>query len=283
MVSYELSRGLINIDLFSDSAYDAQRTLVMVIASLLDEMRKPQKTSVDNATRFLGNELNRLRTELEEAEGKVSKFKQEHAGELQDFEQANLDSYLSYQRALMDAEIRLQNARSRRSVLEERLRGFKRAELLPDQQAAHKTVLKEIKSLASNVGLLRKKISASKNSVKASAKNEKILTSLLRDIDIKTKVYRSLLEKHEDSQVTRALAMREEGDKVWVLQAPTLAIGATGPRRIVILFGSGVAGVFLGLFLVLVVEFMNGTFRRELDLQQATDLPLLGTLPKIKN
>ena len=126
-------------------------------------------------------------------------------------------------------------------------------------------------------------ISASKNSVKASAENEKVLTSLLRDIEIKTKVYRSLLEKHEDSQVTRALAMREEGDKAWILQAPTLAIGATGPSRVFILLGSGVAGAFLGLFLVILAEFNNASFRREREVEQATDLPLLGILPKFKS
>ncbi len=281
ILAYELGGGLINIDLVGHSPDFVQKGLEELVNSVISEMRRPQKQSVEDATRFLKKELLRIRSELDKAEEDIAKFKREHASELPEFQKANMDVYLTYQKALMEAEIKLQESRRRKRQLEERIKGFKQTEFLSSEHAEYKKAEKEVNSLAANVSLLRSRLDESKTMAKSVAETEKTLTRMRRDVEIKTKVYRNLQERYEDSQVTKALALYDEGNKIWVLQPASLPDFPFSPRMMLILMGSAMGGVLAGLVLVFAAEFLSSTIRREEEVEELTQAPVIGTIPKL--
>jgi len=342
-----LGSGMVQIDMTGSNPEMVFKGLEVLVRVLIEEMRRPQKASVADANSFLKRELDRLSKELQVVEEELAKFKQENVGQMPEVQQANLGEYISYHKALMDAEIGLIASRSKKKLMEERLKKFNpvvqqlerqvtdsRAKLselqatytgehpgvrameaqvkdleqkleqaqsapaasaaaegsggleskpnvLPGDMLSYKQAVKESEGLSSTVGMLRKHIDDSKESVKGFVSKEKTLARLLRDLEVKSKVYKNILEKHEDSQINKELALLDDGNQVWVVEPAALPSRPMGLPRAAFGLLSILGGLMLGVLLVFAVEFFSSTIRKKEEVEALVGVPVIGTIPRL--
>ena len=111
------------------------------------------------------------------------------------------------------------------------------------------------------------------------AANEKVIHQLNRDIETKAVVYKRLLRRHQEAQVTRHLVLNEEEGRVWIIDRPTRP---SPPPRVSTPLGiaGGIAGgLSLTLMLILVLEFFSRGLRFESDIDPDSHVTVLGRLP----
>jgi uncharacterized protein involved in exopolysaccharide biosynthesis len=105
--------------------------------------------------------------------------------------------------------------------------------------------------------------------------------ALTRDYQTASSIYNDLLKKQIDSEMSRALERRQQGEQFRVLDAPSLPQRPTFPNRSIFAFGGFVGGLGLGLVIVLGLEFQDTTLRSEHDVETILKLPTLALIPII--
>jgi polysaccharide chain length determinant protein (PEP-CTERM system associated) len=155
------------------------------------------------------------------------------------------------------------------------------ADLMTGELLQYKALTGDLIALESKVTALRERSGSSLESVRSFAGLERTLNGYMRDYEVKHKVYVGLLEKYEDSRVTRELSLYDEKNQVWVIEAPSRPTRPTGAPLPVRLVGGLFAGIVLGLVVVLASEFMGRDVRSAAEAQRSTGLDVIGTLPRL--
>lgn len=119
--AFAVGGGLVAISVTTSSALEARDGLQALVDEFVEEMLRPQKYSVASSAEFLSGQLQRLRTELQTLEDQLTVYKTDNADELPEVYKLNLDTWLKLRTQLTDTDVRLQGARRRRELLEERL------------------------------------------------------------------------------------------------------------------------------------------------------------------
>jgi uncharacterized protein involved in exopolysaccharide biosynthesis len=115
--------------------------------------------------------------------------------------------------------------------------------------------------------------------VRAFAKHEKELAALERDIEAKARIYKNLLERHEDALVTRELALRGEASRVWLIEKPIRPSGKNPFKPWMLAIAGAIAGLALAAGIVIALELIDPTLRSEQILARKTEAPMLIRLP----
>ena len=145
---YGMGGGLIAIDFVGASPERLYKGLVYLVDVLIEAMLRPQKQSLEDASRFLDKQIKETRDSLVTIENDIEKFKKEHVEELPEVFSANLQSYMNNQSALLDAQTDLRAARMRKKNLEQRLRVYNPiARELESNLIEAKTKLSEMKAV----------------------------------------------------------------------------------------------------------------------------------------
>lgn len=144
----------------------------------------------------------------------------------------------------------------------------------------HRALVLELEGARGEVELLRKRLSESDHALRLNAKNEESLNRLTRDLDIKLRLYRSLLEKYEDALVTEELSVFDEEHQVWTVEAPVRPTRSTKPALWMVLLGALFGGLFLSLLALAVFAAFDDSIRGERELATALDAPSLGRMPR---
>ena len=100
---YGLGGGVVQIKYEARTPLAAVEGINLVVEIFTAEMLRPQKQALDSSVGFLGEQVERVRAELDAKEDELRKFKEQHADELPEVYKANLDAYLKTQRARMEA------------------------------------------------------------------------------------------------------------------------------------------------------------------------------------
>jgi len=117
--------------------------------------------------------------------------------------------------------------------------------------------------------------------VKAFARHEKELAEIERDIEAKAKIYKNLLERHEDALVTRELALRGEASRVWLIEKPTRPSSKNPFQPWMLAIIGAIAGAALAVGIIVALEFIDPTLRSEQSIANAIDAPVLMRLPAL--
>lgn len=155
-------------------------------------------------------------------------------------------------------------------------------DLLASDVLAYKSLLSDIEGHEGKVELLRGKIDEASRSVKAFASNEQSLNRLLRDLDIKTHLYRTLLEKYEEAVVTRELSLYDEDNQVWIIEPPNLPTRPLKAPLVLVVLGGVVGGAVLGVLLVLLAEFFAAGVRRH-EVEALAGAKVIAVLPELES
>jgi polysaccharide chain length determinant protein (PEP-CTERM system associated) len=106
--------------------------------------------------------------------------------------------------------------------------------------------------------------------------------ALTRDYQTALNIYTDLLKKQNDSEMSRDLLRRQQGEQFRVLDPPSLPQEPTFPNRRLFAFGGLAGGVGFGLAIAFLLETQDTTLRTDKDVEHLLKLPTLAVIPAIK-
>ena len=106
--------------------------------------------------------------------------------------------------------------------------------------------------------------------------------ALTRDYQTALNIYTDLLKKQNDSEMSRDLLRRQQGEQFRVLDPPSLPQQPTFPNRRLFAFGGLAGGLGFGLAIAFLLEAQDTTLRTEKDVELLLKLPTLAVIPATK-
>jgi len=106
--------------------------------------------------------------------------------------------------------------------------------------------------------------------------------ALTRDYQTALNIYNDLLKKQNDSEMSRDLLRRQQGEQFRVLDPPSLPQQPTFPNRRLFAFGGLAGGLGFGLAIAFLLEAQDTTLRTDKDVELLLKLPTLAVIPAIK-
>jgi len=106
--------------------------------------------------------------------------------------------------------------------------------------------------------------------------------ALTRDYQTALNIYTDLLKKQNDSEMSRDLLRRQQGEQFRVLDPPSLPQQPTFPNRRLFAFGGLAGGLGFGLAIAFLLEAQDTTLKTDKDVEHLLKLPTLAVIPAIK-
>jgi len=106
--------------------------------------------------------------------------------------------------------------------------------------------------------------------------------ALTRDYQTALGIYNDLLKKQSDTEMSRDLERRQEGEQFRMLDPPSLPQSPTFPNRRLFAFSGLAGGLCLGLAIAFLLEAQDTTLRTDKDVEHVLKLPTLAVIPAIK-
>jgi protein tyrosine kinase modulator len=119
-------------------------------------------------------------------------------------------------------------------------------------------------------------------SIEATPGNEMVLTGMERDLE-------TLQTQYNDAVASRGLAQRGEkievlskGERFSLIEQPTMPTGPYSPNRLLISAAGVVGGIGAGIGFVILMEMLNRSIRRPVDLAAGLGIQPFATVPYIR-
>ena len=143
-------------------------------------------------------------------------------------------------------------------------------------------VSSESKNLKERQKEIAKNIAILQGRVERIPAREQQMTALVRDYENTKGNYQNLLNKKLDAQLAENLEKRQKGEQFKVIDPANLPLKPFKPdRNRIILFGLAI-GLGSGGGLVLLLEYIDASFRKDEDVYAVLGLPVLVSIPKIR-
>ena len=131
---------------------------------------------------------------------------------------------------------------------------------------------------------LKRVISDYQAKVDAAPTRESELVELTRDYSTLQAGYLSLLMKREDSMIAANLESRKIGEQFKILDPASLPGKPYNERqRLTVMASGAITGLVLGLFVVVLLELRDSSYRREDEVNQSLSLPVLAMIPMMRS
>lgn len=109
------------------------------------------------------------------------------------------------------------------------------------------------------------------------------MVQLNRDYDTLSAIYRDFLAKREASQASVDLERRQIGEQFNLLDQARVPEKPFSPDRTYINMFGVVGGLALGLALVALIEYRDGTFKTDYEIASVLSLPVLAVVPLMRS
>jgi succinoglycan biosynthesis transport protein ExoP len=139
----------------------------------------------------------------------------------------------------------------------------------------------EIKKLEGRQAEIERRVTELRARVEETPRTEQELSTLMRDYDKIKENYTALLSKQMEAQMAGRLEQRWKGDRFRVLDPAHLPEKPYSPKRLVVLGGGLIAGLFAGLVLCLGIELMDPTVKGADELASLASFPVLARIPHL--
>jgi uncharacterized protein involved in exopolysaccharide biosynthesis len=130
---------------------------------------------------------------------------------------------------------------------------------------------------------LQDELAGYRSRLDAAPTRESEMTELMRDYTTLQSGYQSLLQKREESKVAANLERRQIGEQFKVLDSPRRPERPYSPNRPMIQVAGTLVGLALGIGLIVLMEVRDQTLHKEADVLETLDLPVLATVPHMRN
>jgi len=104
---------------------------------------------------------------------------------------------------------------------------------------------------------------------------EQGLTKVMRDAAVNQEIYIMLAKRHEEARISEVMQPTDV-QVIDVAIAPDTRISPNRTMNVVI---AAILGLFIGLGIAFILEYLNKTIRTAEDVQQYLELPVLGSIP----
>jgi len=108
-------------------------------------------------------------------------------------------------------------------------------------------------------------------------------SALTRDYDSAKMEYQQLLAKQSDARRGQEVEKRNQGETLELLDAASLPVEPTEPKRPLIILGGALIGLVLGLVLTGGREMKDTTLKNLKDVRAYTNLTVLGSIPLLED
>lgn len=119
-------------------------------------------------------------------------------------------------------------------------------------------------------------------SITGTAASETVLNSLERNRQNIQVQYNAAIARRAEALTGEQIEMRSDGGRFSLLESATPSVTAISPRRTRIVVFGGAAGIGLGLAVIVLLEILNKTVRRPVELTQLLQSRPLATIPNIR-
>jgi len=174
---------------------------------------------------------------------------------------------------------------------------FKRKELRVSYTMAHprvrkltefikytkKRIITTVEALKSNISkrkqLLIKTIKEYDTLMKELPEKETVLVGLKHKLIVNEEIYSYVMKKRASTAIAKASMVNKNS----ILDSATKPLHYVSPNRLNIVILGALLGLFWGLLLTFISEFIDDRIKDEEDIRKRSDLPLLGTIPHMSN
>jgi len=139
----------------------------------------------------------------------------------------------------------------------------------------------EIKRLQDKRADLERRLATVRANVEDTPRTEQELATLTRDYQKLNENYVALLSKQLEAQMAGRLEQRWKGDRFRMLDPANLPEKPYSPKPPLVLGLGAVLGLFVGLGVALLAEYLDPTVKDSQDLQAAQDYPVLACIPHL--
>jgi tyrosine-protein kinase Etk/Wzc len=136
------------------------------------------------------------------------------------------------------------------------------------------SILNIKKSLTTTNRDLQTDLSKSNNILLDVPEKEKKLIQISREQAIKNSIYSFLLQKKEETSISYMSSVSDSR----IIESATSNYSAISPKPNIIYLGSFAFGIFLGVFCVLILDIYNNKILFRHELEENTNLPIIGEL-----
>ncbi len=141
----------------------------------------------------------------------------------------------------------------------------------------------QIAGLTKRDGELRAKLDTMQRRVEATPQVEREYKTLTRDLELAHTQYDQLLKSQMDSELSSAAIASGRSDELRLVQAPSVPVKPSKPKRIAIGAVGLALAILLGLTTVVFAESVDQTIRGSRDVRRVLSLSPLGVIPEIRD
>lgn len=138
---------------------------------------------------------------------------------------------------------------------------------------------KRIASKQSEESRLRAEVTGYQRRVDVAPMHESEMVALTRDYATLQTIYANLLTKKEESKIAVDLEQRQIGEQLRLVDPPRLPETPFSPKRPRLIGMGLLAGLGVGLALLALYEYRDGTFRTDDEILRVLQLPVLAVVP----
>lgn len=145
------------------------------------------------------------------------------------------------------------------------------------------TLTKQITVKEERLGRLQEQIGQYRSRIETVPVLESELTELMRDYDTLQKTYQSLLARRQEAEMVSVVERRQIGEQFRVLDPARRPERPYSPNRPLIQAAGTLVGMAIGIGIIVLLEVRDKTLRKESDVLEALNLPVLATVPRMRN
>ncbi len=138
----------------------------------------------------------------------------------------------------------------------------------------------EVARLRARQGELQRQIALYEKRVEGTPEREQQLMGLMRDYENTQKNYQSLLDKKLHAKISENLEKRQKGEQFRIIDPANLPEKPFAPNLMKVLAMGLLVGLGSGFGFVVLLEYLDLSFKKPEEIEEALGLPVLATIPK---
>ncbi len=155
----------------------------------------------------------------------------------------------------------------------------KRQPLLISQLESLQTSRNNVQGLEEEIKSLQSMIAELETQMSGYGDLERTLIKLERDLDVKRELYDELLKRYEMARITGSLSLFEQTSRVKVIDKPFTPSSPSNFPALIFVVAGFAGGIFLGIGLAIILEFLDTSVRYRSQLEQITGSAVFGRIP----
>jgi hypothetical protein len=145
------------------------------------------------------------------------------------------------------------------------------------------TLTKQIAAKEERLARVQEEIGQYRGRIESVPVLESELTELMRDYNTLQSSYQSLLARRQEAQIASNVERRQIGEQFRVLDPARRPERPYSPNRPLIQAAGTLLGMAIGIGILVLRELRDKTMHMESDVLQVLNLPVLATVPRMRN